>query len=230
LNFWKILLSETPDTTALNGILSSFFRVRRKLIVVIEKLNRMNTENLDFYIKYGVLMKYILNDSNSSTSAYNKIMSIADCMDQSWTKHTGFSLLRTDVKVSMILISIETQDFMVVLDINSEVENLLKCSRNEIVGASIETIMPPMIAQAHQHYIQKFFVTMTSTCIGINIFRFIKCKDNLYASCCTSKSLVPKLDQGFQGVMFSYLDPRLTTYTNSKRHNTLKIVKIYMNK
>lgn len=225
--FWKSLYNEIPDTAILNKILTSFFNVRKKLIEVVDKLTSLNSNNQDFLIKYGVLAKYILNDASASTNAYNKLLSVADSTIRSWDKQTGFSLLRVDVKVSMILISIETYNFMVTLDINCEVETLLKCTRNELVGASIATIMPPMIAQAHQQYIHNFSETMKSTCIGVNKLRFLKCKDNLYEPCCTSKSLVPKIDMGYQGVMFSYLDPKITFYTSNKRANTFNIVLQY---
>ena len=220
LKFWKILLLDIPDMANLNNCVVNLFKTRKKLMNTVNEINKFNVNDSEFFVKYGLFMRLIMNDVYASSMAYNNTIRASEVISRKWGRDNSTSLFRNDVKMMIIAISLETRDFMIIKDANEECRHILQIERSELIGTQITTLMPQMIAQAHNQYLQKFFQTMESTNIGIKRLRFLKRKDNMFVPCRTIKNIVPRLTNGFQGVMFAYVDPKMSSYTASKKDNT----------
>lgn len=226
LQFWRGLLNDTPDVSILNGIFYNIFTIRKKLWDQAEVIQQLNANSMEFFVKYGIVMRQMTNDVYAASNAFNILMkayeknlSVSYRQGANWQK---------DNKTMMMLISLETTNFMSIIECNTIAEEMLKCSRKDLIGSSIKAIMPPMIAQSHQQFIQRYYQAMESKSIGIWKLRFIKGKDNLYIPCEVFKNFVPRITGGFQGVMLARLDSRITSYSATRRVPTMKKVKFYL--
>eukprot|EP01022_Parablepharisma_sp_SALTPOND_P000405 TRINITY_DN101_c0_g1_i2.p1 TRINITY_DN101_c0_g1~~TRINITY_DN101_c0_g1_i2.p1 ORF type:complete len:777 (+),score=60.55 TRINITY_DN101_c0_g1_i2:976-3306(+) len=222
LKFWFTLLKEKPDTTIMNTIGIKLFNSRKQLMNVVGKINKLSTNNVEFLVKYGVYMKMVMHDSYTASSSFNQIMRSVGRINKSKSDEEVFSILRGDTKNMMIVISLETKDFMNIVDVNSQAEKILAYTRSELVGKSVANIMPPMIAKVHKDYVQKFFKTMNSKILNKKHDIVIKNKAGIYVMCCSLKTIVPRLTGGFQGVMFAHKNKKLSTYTKMKKEATSK--------
>jgi len=224
IKFWATLLNDNPDMSILNTIGITLFNSRKDLIHVVEKINKICSNNIEFLVKYGLYMKYIVNDSYTASASFNSILRSMDRIRRAKTNGNTFSVLQSDVRNMMVVISIETKDFMQIIDINSEAEQILNSKRHEIIGKSISHIMPPMIGEVHEKFMQQFFKTMKSDILNTKMLVWIKNRDGLYCACDILKNFVPRLTGGFLGIMFAHLNKQIPDYTQSKKDLTINRV------
>eukprot|EP01022_Parablepharisma_sp_SALTPOND_P016629 TRINITY_DN2481_c0_g2_i2.p1 TRINITY_DN2481_c0_g2~~TRINITY_DN2481_c0_g2_i2.p1 ORF type:complete len:502 (-),score=36.98 TRINITY_DN2481_c0_g2_i2:2948-4453(-) len=224
IKFWFTLSKEVPDNSILNTIGISLFSLRKRLKSIVEKINKISANNVEFLVKYGVYMKLVVHDAFAASTSFNQIMRSINRRDQNNIDEGTFSTLRGDMKNMMITISLETADFMNMTDANSEAEKILCCTRGDLIGKSLGNIMPPMIADAHKTYMQKFFKSMHYKMLNGKHVLFVKNKTGIYTICTAIKSIVPRLTGGFQGVMFAHRNKRVPSYTKAKKEVTSKNV------
>jgi len=221
IKFWATLLHEIPDMNILNSIGVTIFKSRKQLVSIVDKINKICSNNIEFLVKYGLYMKYIVNDSYNASESFKNIMRSMDRFRKCRTDSNNFSILQSDVKNMMIVISCEAKDFMCMVDANSEAEQMLHVSRNVILGKSITHIMPPMIGEIHDKCMQKFFKSMKAYSLSIRKMRWLKTRDGMYLSCNIFKNIVPRLTGGFLGIMFAHLDKKISQYTSAKKDSTV---------
>jgi PAS domain S-box-containing protein len=224
IKFWRHLLLDTADNVVLNAIGGNIFRTRKKLMETINQINLINKNNTEFFVKCGLFMRCILHDVVAASMAFNNLMRTVESVVRTPKDRSMFSLLQSSARISLVIISFDSADFMAIDDINTEVEYLLGYTREELIGSSVTNLMHPLIGQQHHQYVQQYFQTMETTNIGVPRVRFLKNKDGMYVTCRVMKYIVPKLSHGFQGMMMAIPDARMTKYTSGKKDPTAKKV------
>lgn len=220
VKFWAALLKDPPDMTILNTIGVSLFESRRTLIKVVNEINKICANNIEFLVKYGLYMKAIVNDTYSSSNAYNSIMRSMDRIRHSRSNEHTFSILQSEERNMMIVVSLESKDNMNIIDANSEAEIILNSTRTELIGKPITQIMPPMIGEIHERCMQQFFKTMVSKALNIPHLRLIRTRDGIYTFCSILKQIVPRLTNGFCGIMFAHVDKKIEQFMQAKKDVT----------
>jgi PAS domain S-box-containing protein len=224
IKFWRHLLLETADNAVLNSIGGTIFQTRKKLLAPVDLINLINKNNTEFFVKCGLFMRCILHDAVAASTAFNSLMRSVESVVRTPKDRSMFSLLQSSARITLVIISFDSVDFMAIDDVNTEVEYLLGYTREELIGSSVTNLMHPIIGQQHHQYVQQYFQTMETTNIGIPRVRFLKNKDGMYVSCRVMKYIVPKLSHGFQGMMMAISDSRMTKYTSGKKDPTAKKV------
>jgi len=220
VKFWATLLHDVPDMKIMNTIGVTIFKLRKRLLGICEDINKICKNNFEFLIKYGLYMRVIVNDYYSASTAYSSIMRSMDKIRHGKSEENSFSILESEERNMMIEISLESKNFMQIVDVNAEAEIILKSSRSELVGKALSNIMPPMIAEMHEKGMQQFFKTMTSKTLDKKQTRLIKNSKGTYIFCSMIKHIVPTLTNGFRGIMFAHVDKKVEQYTQSKKDPT----------
>lgn len=211
--FWSILLQDKPSSNSLNAIGKNLFESKYNIIQTAEKIYEISDKHLEFFVKYGLFMKFVMHDTVTSDQSFKKIISLI-YSSSSFSPHScGFTTFRQDDTVMLIVASITNSSMGTFCEANFEVEQLLGYTKEDLVGFSITNIMPPIIAEKHDEFVKKFFQTMSSKNLNTETYKFIKCKDGSYLPCKVLMKVVPKLTDGLQFALFVVADPFLSYYT-----------------
>ncbi|MDR3547260.1 MAG: PAS domain S-box protein [Candidatus Pacebacteria bacterium] len=215
IKFWSVLLKESPSAQELNDFGRKLFESKYNIMKTTECLSTITSNHIEFLIRYGLFMKYVMHDVVSSDEIYKKILYLGECSKSNFLTACQFSLFRTDAKVMFLVASLDNSRNLFVREVNTEFEDRLGFSRKDVIGYSVTNIMPPMIARKHEEFVQRFFQTMQAKNIGQNNrnLRFIKNKDGEYLPCVALKKIVPRLHDGLEVAVFMVPDNRMRKYT-----------------
>ena len=222
IRFWSLLLEELPTAEVLNQLGKRLFKSKSDLMKTVHYISRISSSHIDFLIRYGLFMKYIMQDNVSSDQVFKQIYYINESSSLYAIRDSKYSLFRADVSVMLVVAFLENPENVNIIEINSEVEKNLGYGRGDLVGFSISNLMPPNIAQVHGRCIQEFLQTMKAKILGIPRILFVKKKDGLYCQCESFKKLVPRLSDGMQIAMLMIHDSGLSLYCAYKSAKTLR--------
>ncbi len=225
VKFWSIVMEEAPSSGSLNEQGKRLFELKYSSIKTIEKISDVAYHNLEFLVRYGLFMRQ--ENMVTSERVFHKIVALNANMasnSQHSEGNSGFSVFRSDVEVMLIIAKLEHTGAGTITEMNSAVEHVLGFGRADLVGSSVNKIMPQPIAQIHESLVHTFFQTMKAYSIGTPKPRFVKTKEGQYVLCRSVKRIVPRLSEDLQVAMFMIQDQRLGFYTAFKREPTEKAV------
>lgn len=215
INFWSSLLQDKPTSNALNSLGRNLFKSKYNIAQTAEKILNVTSNHLEFFVKYGLFMKYVMHDNVTSDQTYKKILSLIYSSTSLSPKSYGFTNFGEDSNVMLLVASLNHTSLGTFSEINFEVEQTLGYNRGDLIGFSITNIMPSIIAEKHDEFVKKFFLSMSSNNLNTETFKFIKSKDGFYLPCKVLKKVVPRLSEGLQIALFIINDPELSYYTSS---------------
>ncbi len=225
MKFWATLLSETPSSQDLNSLSRLLFESKSSIVQVVQNISRITSNHIDFLIRYGLFMRYVMHDTNTAEQAFKHICQLQHDNDFGFaSSHHRFSIFRGDASVMLLIASLDGSGAATICEVNDEVERRLNYTREELLGTPATNLMPPTIAQVHDRLVQAFFRTMDERGLGIPLLNFVKKSDGSYLPCDTLKKVVPRLSHGLQVIMFLIPDPTIRAYAGFKFDQTQKRV------
>jgi len=225
VKFWSHLLEDKPDASILMNYGKNLHEKRCEFINISQKITELNQCNLEFLIKFGLYMKFIMHDKYSASQAYQKIMWTSENIASGLVENESqFFMFQEGCQVMLIVVSLDHSNFFTITAANNEIEYQLGYKKEELIRFSGNKLMPGHIASQHHQFVTKFFQTMESKNIGIERPKFIKHQDGCIVSCRATKHIIPSIINGCQGVMQFYMDPYLTFYASQKTDPTKRRV------
>jgi len=220
VKFWSVLIQDYPTATELNEIGRQFFIAKQRLLKTVNFMSKITLNHLEFLIRYGLLTRFVLHDFATADEIFNKICYMHSAT-HTYSEISKFSLFSGKSSSIMFLTAIFSSDSDAhISQLNTEIEKGLGYEYKELLGHSITHIMPPIIADAHQKFVQRFFRTMETKNLNNPHLAFIKCKNGQYLPCIILKKIVPRLDNGLQVAVFLIRDSKLIQYTCFRKVNT----------
>ena len=119
-----------------------------------------------------------------------------------------------------IMVSLEKRNYFSIVNANNEIKFHLGYKKEELISFSATKLMPDIIAQRHDHYMNKFFKTMEGKYIGIESIKFINHREGYIVPCVSTIHIFPSILNGLQAVMILYEDPTISLYTEMKTDKT----------
>ncbi len=224
LKFWTILLDERPSPRRLNELSRALFNSKYKIMNIIQKISRITSDHIDFLIRFGLFMKFVMHDQTSADQAFKRMIHLQETFSFSFARSHKFSIFSEDLPVMLIVASLTGSGAATICQINNEVERRLDYTREELVGCSVTNLMAPTVAHRHEKLVQSFFRTMESRNFGVSRLRFVKKADGTYVACDALNRLVPRLNEGIMIAAFFVPDPAISAYTTGKLDQTVKKV------
>jgi len=220
IEFWSMLLKERPTARELNQIGNNLFKLKQHILKIFNKINILTSNNFEFLIRYGLLMKSIMHDHESAEQIIKKLFNMRNLTNR-YSENSRFCVFSSRSKVMFLLASFTETNDANVIQINTEFEQCLGYSYSEIIGRSITILMPNVVANIHAKLVQKFFQTMKAPTLSTALLNFVKDKNGLFIPCRTLVKIVPRLNNSIQAVCFMIKDIKILEYTNHKSHITI---------
>ncbi len=225
IKFWSTVAEDTPSSNRLNELGKLLFECKYKAMRTVEKLNRLSSNNLEFLVRYGLFMRLVMHDLITSEQVFQKIVSLHSALASTPGDKMAdgdFSIFRFDSSVMLIAARMEHTGAAIITETNSVVEQVLGYGQKELVGCSVNILMPPTVAQRHEEYVRTFFQSMKAHNIDTPRARYVRTKEGMYVLCRCLLKVVPRLDETLQTAMFMVPDKRYGCYTSFRRETTEK--------
>jgi len=222
VKFWSHLLQEHPTSRELNKIGNRLFKTKQDILLIVKKLSNFTMNSFDFLLRYGLLLKSVMHDHLAANQIFNKLVYLNSSV-HSFSENSRFSIFSNKSAVMFLVASFTENDDANIIQFNTEFEKCTGYKYQEIIGHSITTLMPSVIANMHSKFIQKFFQTMESKILGVPVSVFIKCKNSLYIPCRILVKMVPHMLNSLQAAVFIVKDTKMTPYTMFNSNKKLNL-------
>jgi len=216
IQFWSVLLSDQPSSQKLNLLGRKLFSAKLKLMKTVENISTLTSNQLEFLIRYGLFMKYVMQDTITSENIFRRICNINESLENYISADSKFSVFQPGISVLLITASIDSLGNATITQINSNIEKILGYQRQDLIGFSANKIMPLNISSIHGKSVQNFFKTMKPKSMCMPIFQLVKRKDDLLASCQIKHKFIQRLSDGIQVALLLVQDRTASFYTEFK--------------
>jgi len=221
ITFWNKLLGDCPKAEELMKLGKDLHSKRLEVTKLSREIAKINPNNLEFLVKYGLYTKLILHDKTTSHQAYQKIVWISENIENGIMSNLHkSSFFRENIEMMLLMVSLEESNFLTITAINNEIEHQLGYKKEELLRFSAAKLMPDYIACQHHKFVNNFFLTMKAKTIGRGTELFVKHQDGYVVFCKAYKRIVPTIQNGLQGVMLFYEDGYMNSYTIAKTDKT----------
>ncbi len=222
IKFWSTVRQDEPSASDLNGLGKLLFRSKYKVMKTVEKISRIASNHLEFLVRYGLFMRFVMHDLITSEQVFLKISFLNSALSAAAVSD-DFSIFRRDAHVMLIAARLDHAGAGTVTETNTAVEHVLGYSRRDLLGASLTVLMSPVVAQKHNELVARFFQTMQASNLGIQRAHYIKAKDGAYVLCRCMIRVVPRLTTtNVELVLFAIADRKHVCYTAFRREPTEK--------
>lgn len=199
LEFWKELTDDNPDANKLLEIGDIITSRHETLNDTYKELSNGDTYNIKYHFIYTAFLRDVAHDEENCANLTE---------DMRFTKniYTGYKTeedMEADNMVVLkescvIFVSGNRQIFGQVLAVCNQIKGMLGYNANEVVGQSIESVMPGYYAQKHEGLMKRFFESGKATVVNKNRIVFPKTKLGHIKHCKLRLRIMPNLEQGIR--------------------------------
>ncbi len=191
--FWKIVSEAEPDTGKLQLYGAQINQGIKRIRQVYEHIMSITQTNVEFLYKYRLFMKNVIHDEIEAYAIYMRILNSREIVTSTEKKWNCW-----ESQCCVVRVSGDRKSLAQVRDVSLECEQFLGYSKKELVGTSLNKLMPPPIAKHHDDWIIHFYDTMVTKTLNSPVVTFIQKKSRHYAQCEILVCVVPSLESGIQ--------------------------------
>jgi PAS domain S-box-containing protein len=107
-----------------------------------------------------------------------------------------------DTETCIVTCSANLHSLGNILNISSEIQRILQYSNVDLIGQSINQMMPNMIARLHDDFMRNFFETSKSVRVGRETVIYPVNKSGYIVPCAITVKVIPNLNDGLKMVGF----------------------------
>ena len=200
-NFWSYLLNEeNANGYRLANLGKQLITKKRELHKESKFLLGDFGYNLHFLYKFMIFQQKVLHNEQFSYVLFNKIK----ILSENNKVQRGNKILTSNSKQLLVKISGERQYLGQILDISVDCNYFLEYQKEELIGENINILLPPILAQNHNKYIEHFLETMEFKYLNSSIISYIRQKSGFYMSALILTKVLPRFHDsqfGFFGIM-----------------------------
>ena len=155
--FWELLLntSQIKDLQKLNQMGYNIGKLVKEIKYQFEKINTMKFKDKKIYALYGYFLRDILNE----TEYNNELEEILNGLSNNYSYiFNGVNLndIRTSSNFHFILISAKSNCFGKIEKISPEIAKILKYETSQLIGETIDILLPFFLIEEHNKYLRKY--------------------------------------------------------------------------
>jgi len=155
IEFWSHLDSLLTDTNVLHQIGLNIIDYTKETQEIWNKLVKTNANHPKALLSYGSYLSCIKNDDEEGAEYLDKVNMLMRC-DALNRHETDFDIMFAE-NTAVIVISGSKENMGKILKTNIGVKNLFKYNKLEVIGHSIDMLMPQIIAAKHGIFLEKHF-------------------------------------------------------------------------
>ncbi|MDR3547186.1 MAG: PAS domain S-box protein, partial [Candidatus Pacebacteria bacterium] len=203
LEFWRLLLSlnlRIDRMYELGGKIStSFKQVHGYFNSIID----IFPDHVKTYLMYSLFLHDVANSEIEAEEYQDKANQILKSIDsskrQTYAMENAFSVNR---ETAIFIISGELDTLGIVLNANEDTQQIFGYSYNELVGYSINKIMPKILAMSHDRFLMRFYETGKHSMLNKESLLFGQSKFGLLIPIAVLMKTMPGLDEGLRYISF----------------------------
>ena len=157
LEFWSLLLNPNQDCqedlTKLNDYGTKINTLVEEINNHFEKIQKLKHNDQETIKYYSDFLNDILNDKEKAQKYKNKLNEIEDTKqntDENNIMNLDITALNSNSEYQYIIVSAQPEKFGVITNLSLGICSMFGYTRNELVGKSLEMIMPEIFHKEHR--------------------------------------------------------------------------------
>lgn len=199
LNIWREMLEDNPSSSKLQSLGFMIHHAIGEIRRLYKKLSDINPNHIRTLESYGHFLKDIVNDDLEGQKLLEKAAYVVKSsavnkqfIDSERLKYGENS------KTCIMTVSGNLKDMGVIKSINHEITRILGFSKSELIGNSINKIMPECFSKIHDTLISRYLQTSESEVMGVERTVFPLSKKGFIVPSTLMIKVLPDLTKGIQ--------------------------------
>ena len=203
MQFWGLLLLTHLKIEKMYTLGGQISTAMKKVHDTFNYLVKMFPDHIKSYIIYSSYLKNVANNELESREYQAKALLIKRNVEfmqrESFLDDRTFSINR---ETAIIIISGNLDTLGLIIHVNEHVHDIFGYGFNEVVGLSVNTIIPKIVAVQHDNYLINFMQKGNSKLVNQETFWFGQCKNGLLVALTAMIRTMPGLNNGLRYVSF----------------------------
>ena len=181
LEFWSLLLNPNQDCqedlTKLNDYGTKINSLVEEINNHFEKIQKLKHNDQETIKYYSDFLNDILNDKEKAQKFKNRLNEIEDTKqtaDENNIMNLDISALNSNSEYQYIIVSAQPEKFGVITNLSLGICSMFGYTRNELVGKSLEMIMPEIFHKEHKELLLDKLNDFKKQSIDINDMKNFK--------------------------------------------------------
>lgn len=203
LQFWRLLLLAKPKVELMYTIGGEVLADVEQVRTAFDYLVTMFPDHIRSYAVFASFLRNVVNSEMEAAEYHEKATQLRRSVElmqkEDFLDEGMFSVNR---EIAIIIASGDINKLGVILAINEHVHKVFGYKESEIVGLTVNKLMPRVIAARHYEYMMRFAMTGVGKFIGTENFSFGLCKNGLLVPLVIVTAIMPGLNSGLKYIAF----------------------------
>ncbi len=218
MQFWGLLLSTNLKIDKMYVIGGLISNAMKKTYSTFNQIVQIFPDHIKTYITYSDFLRHVANSEIEADEYQDRAEQIRRNLNfgrrQAFSDDGSFSVNREN---AIVMVSGNVDTLGIVTNVNEYVHDIFGYTYNEIVGLSINVIIPKVVAASHDKYLMHFFQTGVPHVLDREGLFFGQCKSSLLIPLAVLIRTMPGLNEGLRYVAFirrdmSYIKKTFITF------------------
>lgn len=202
LDFWRELLEDNPDIKKLQHLGSKITNIIVETDEQYHALTKINPNHIKLLEIYGYFLKDVIYNESEGLRLIEKseqLKNSPNTIRQLEDKRVKYG---ENSNCCIITASGNQKDMGIITDCNNEIKRLLGYSKSEVIGQSVDKLMPKIFANFHHKFMQNYFEKNKGNAMGMERDVFAMSKHGYIIPCTLLIKVMPSLGNGIQILSF----------------------------
>ena len=223
--FWRELVKDIPNSAKLSGTGREITEKWKEIQLLFNALLLLMPKNMNYLYLFGLFIKYIANDGEEAKKIHQKLVYIRN--SKTHLKGPEYEKFLDEGKSMMFLVSGARDSIGRIKELNVEAEKILGYTRKDLKGSKINRLMCPVLAEAHDGFITRFYETLISNKVNHTSFQYFKESSGFFLPVQMLIRIVPNITEGLEFCCLGYRNdsnPYVTAKINKTRNRVGTVI------
>lgn len=203
IQFWGLLLSQNVKIDKIYNLGGKISSEMKKSHQTFNEIIQIFPDHIMTYTTFSYFLKNVANNEVEAEEYKQKADQIKANLEglnkKTFSDDLSFSINREN---AIIIISGNLESLGVIANVNEHTQDIFGFSYNDLVGFSINRIIPKNIAVLHDSFLIQFFETGKPKILSKEIFTFGQNKNGILVPIAILVKTMPGLTNGLQYISF----------------------------
>ncbi len=203
MQFWGLLLSVNLKIDKMYMLGGQISCALQRTHEIFTEITQIFPDHIKTYMNYATFLREVANNEIESEEYQDKAEQITRNLDlgkgQNYSENSIFSINR---ETAIVIISGNQNNLATILHANEYMQEFFGYSYNNLVGFSINRIMPKLVATMHNKFLTQFFETGNHSLINCERLLFGQSKFGLLVPVALLVKTMPGIEDGVRYIGF----------------------------
>lgn len=201
--FLEELNSKNFSKDKISNFLFKIVSLFKKTQTKFENLHKQSPFFLSALYCYYLFTTSILNDEEKALKIYHKIGKIQKYVNLFSLKSINLdSKYGLNSRSTVFITSGNNENLMSILQVYKNYNEMLGYKKEDLIGNTVDVLLPEYIKEAHSYFVHKFFMTSQGNVYNQNKIMPVISKSGCIVPCEMFLRIIPNLSEGIKFVTF----------------------------